>query len=100
MWNMRAFKKAHTFAVAGDPVLDSLAFSPDGRLLLAAANDGLLRLFNTTAKSEVAPPNGLISRCCLCPKTCASVAVMMMWLVLAGSRLLMRTACVCAHVMS
>ncbi|KAK9906425.1 hypothetical protein WJX75_001628 [Coccomyxa subellipsoidea] len=54
VWNMRAFKKAHTFAVAGDPVLDSLAFSPDGRLLLAAANDGLLRLFNTTAKSEVA----------------------------------------------
>ncbi|CAL8462386.1 g1919 [Coccomyxa elongata] len=54
VWNMRAFKKAHTFAVAGDPVLDSLAFSPDGRLLLAAANDGLLRLFSTSAKSEVA----------------------------------------------
>ncbi len=53
VWNMRAFKKAHTFAVAGDPVLDSLAFSPDGRLLLAAANDGLLRLFSTSSKSEV-----------------------------------------------
>ena len=53
VWNMRAFKKAHTFAVGGDPVLDSLAFSTDGRLLLAAACDGFLRLFNTNAKSEV-----------------------------------------------
>ncbi len=58
---MRAFKKAHMFAVAGDPVLDSLAFSPDGRLLLAAANDGFLRLFSTSAKSEVKHTSDMLS---------------------------------------
>lgn len=70
VWNMRAFKKAHTFAVNGDPLLDSLAFSPDGRLLLAAGADGQLRLFTTADKSEVecflfqGKKNHLIFRCC------------------------------------
>lgn len=53
MWNMRAFKKVHTFSVPGDPVLGSLAFSADGSRLLTAGNDGCVHIFDANLKSEV-----------------------------------------------
>jgi WD40 repeat protein len=62
MWNMRAFKKVHTFSVQGDPVLDSLAFSADGTRMLAAGNDGLVRIFDASLKSEVCHPRFLMQR--------------------------------------
>ncbi len=36
LWNMRAFKKAHTFALPPSCAVTSVAFSPDGHQLAAA----------------------------------------------------------------
>jgi WD40 repeat protein len=53
LWNMRSFKKVHTFGIPGDPAISSLSFSPDGRLLVAGGVDGAVRLFDAAGKSVV-----------------------------------------------
>lgn len=53
LWNMRTFKRVHSFALEGDARTESLAFSRNGRLMLAACSDGAGRLFDTASRAEV-----------------------------------------------
>lgn len=54
LWNLRTFKRIAAFAVpGGDPALASLAFSGDGRMLLAAGADGRARIFDAGDRAQV-----------------------------------------------
>ena len=56
LWNMRTFKRVHSFSLEADVRTESLAFSRDGRLMLAACSDGRARLFDSASRAEVRPP--------------------------------------------
>ena len=53
LWNMRTFKRVHSFSVEGDPRTESVAFSRDGRLMLTVCSDGRGRLFDAASRAEV-----------------------------------------------
>ncbi|KAK9818366.1 hypothetical protein WJX72_011380 [[Myrmecia] bisecta] len=53
LWNMRAFKRIQTFAVAGEPAMCSTSFSPDGRLIAASCADATLRIFDVSSRAQV-----------------------------------------------
>ena len=61
---MRTFKRVHSFGLDADARTESLAFSRDGRLMLAACSDGRARLFDSASRAEVCPSPLLCFGCC------------------------------------